>query len=241
MKTLNTIRWTLACLTIIALSFGLLSKAEATSISLNSDLISESNSVTGTNQAIGVAPVWHPNGSHYFWISYADTGMPGTISPPNVLNPITLPNPHPPTAVFYEFFTLPSSVNTGEITVWADDTTRVYIDRLETASLPTSIVESWLLIDANPLQDHYCADGAIGCTTNESAIFDLSALNLPAGSYQIRLEAYQRAGGPFGVMYTGSVSSEEVPEPATLFLFGAGLATLILMYAKSKHTTLRPC
>ncbi len=58
----------------------------ATVIPFGSDLMNESNSVTGTNVIINAHPAW---GSlpPYSWVSYADTGFPGTVRPPNTTTP----------------------------------------------------------------------------------------------------------------------------------------------------------
>ena len=121
--------------------------AVADTITLNSDLINESNNITGTNVKITwLHPEWEPNGVNYFWISYADTGYPpGDI--PHATWPDNASIPGDPTAVFLESFVLPYQNNTGSITVWADDTASVWIGS----------DNSWTLLkEANPVQGLYC-------------------------------------------------------------------------------------
>ena len=192
-------------------------------ITFASDLINESNNITGTNALIAVHPAWAPNGPNYFWISYrADTGgTPGFVVP-NVTNPIVLPNPNPPSAIFYENLNIAVNLLGGTITIWADDTARVYLDRPNGTSV--------LLKDANPNMSGACADGPISCKPNEFAVLSLNNLGVGAGLYTIRIEAYQRGGGPFGVMYTGraqdGIPDDPTPEPASMGTLAAGLGVI---------------
>ena len=191
-----------------------LPSARATVIPLNSgDGIGELNNL-GPNVLINVHPVWKQNDAGK-WVSYADTGEPRTITTPDTPLPITLPDPNPPSAIFYEAFVLPYGNNTGHVDIWADDTARVYLDQV-------------LLIDANPIQGSACTAGPIGCTPGNAGSFDLTALHLSAGPHTLTLEAYQRGGSPFGVMYQGAITST-APEPVTLALIGAGLLGLGLI------------
>lgn len=99
-------------------------------------------------QTINPATVWQPNnpdGNGALWISYADTGRPGTVTaPPGFV------------ATFTETF----STNIGDVldlSVWADNTAAVLIDGIT-------------LISANFTSDAYCADGPIGCEVGEPGV-----------------------------------------------------------------------
>jgi methylmalonyl-CoA mutase cobalamin-binding subunit len=152
-------------------------------------------------------------GNAYSWVSYAATGH-YQLSPPNVADSIILPNPNPPTATFYEYFTLTHNAIGGKVTFWADDTARIYLE---------SKAGAILLREANPIQDSACAAGPIACEPLEGFEYVVGAL--APGDYRFRIEAYQRGSGPFGVMYTGAIMTD-APEPGTIALFGAGLAVV---------------
>src|SRR3954465_2410000 len=91
-------------LAVLALA-GTISASAGTLSFASGDGINEFNFRSGSfssNVNIGVNPAWEPNhaggGS---WISYADTGTPGTVTPTNVVA-----FPLIPTALFFEYFTL---------------------------------------------------------------------------------------------------------------------------------------
>lgn len=191
-------------------------------IPLNSDLSpTESNNQTGANQFIDVHPYWQPNGPDYSWISYLSTtgGWIPVFSPPNVggsdLTSAT------PTAVFQELFVVNTELVGGSVTFWADDTATIWLDRPNGGSVK--------LHAANPVQDGACAAGPLGCEPAEFVTLSLAGLDAGPGTYGLRMEVFQRASGPFGIMYTGFAldrdldDPESVPEPSTYLTVSLGL------------------
>ena len=154
------------------------------------------------------------------WISYADTGTPGTVTPKDVVAfPIL------PTALFFEYFTLSDSpVLSSLLNVWADDTAGVAVNN-HIVKLP------------NGIQDGACAAGSIGCQPNEGLHMDISQY-LRAGENVLTFAVYQRGGGAFGLLYDGQVLSAglptETPEPASMGLMGTALAGLGVLLRKRK-------
>lgn len=202
----------------IVLICGGLSINSATSIAgtlsfASGDGINEFNSRSGVNVTIGVNPFWEPNhpggGS---WISYADTGTPGTVSPGNVVA-----FPYVPTALFFEYFMLDESpISSAVLHVWADDTAGV-------------AVNGTIIAFPEPDTDGACAAGPIGCQPAEGLHADIAAFLRP-GKNLLTFAAYQRDGGPFGLLYDGQVVSGltpddpgAVPEPASMGLMGGAL------------------
>jgi hypothetical protein len=210
---------------LLLLTFLLLgaSSSQAAVIYLDSGTsANQYNGVTGANVAITPNQAWNPNGidaagNPYVWISFENTGDgPGAITLPNVDGTITGAHAANPTATFYMDFVLNSAAESGSITVWADDTARVYMDNT-------------MLIDANGTQGSSCAAGPVSCAAANGAVLDLTSLDLQAGSHTLRVEAYQRSGSVFGVQYTGSIVEQtpsETPEPSTFGLLGSAMIGL---------------
>ncbi len=199
------------CVLLLVVLLAASMAAQAGTITFGSDLTDEynlHNLVYGSNQFIIPDPAWAPQLPHGSWISYANTGDgAGAISPPNT----TIPGPA--TAVFFEV--LPVGTYLASLNIFADDTAGVF---LEDASNPYGL----LLKAPNPVQDGHCAAGQIGCEVNENWTGSFAVD--PSGSSRLRIEAYQRGGGPFGVMYQGTAST--VPEPASYLLLGSSLVIL---------------
>jgi hypothetical protein len=207
--------------------------AHASIIYVNSDAgPDEYNIANGGPQnpdvAITASPAWAPSGMGYEWVSYAATGCntfvvltgictPGVGNPVAATGTITLPDPSTPTAIFFNTFDLPSGDTfSGTLSVWADDTARVYLDGI-------------LLIDAIPVPGGNCAISPIGCLSTTVGVFNIGA-DLAPGENTLELDVYQFVGGsPFGLMYTGTITttaSGPTPEPASYVLMGLGLVAI---------------
>jgi len=162
-----------------------------------------------TTVEIGPHPAWQDNdplGNGAVWVSYDETGVDGTSTPDaSTTDPIF---------TILESFTL-TGTGSLDFWIWADDTADLYFNA-QGGSLE-------LIKGANFSQDT-CADGSIGCESDE--YYNLSVANLGPGTYDITMRIYQVGTGtspssnPFGVLYSGRVA---VPEPGTLALLGLGL------------------
>lgn len=206
--------WSWTCAALAALFLVVFAPAAgATVVTFASDLLAEGNNLTPGNVFIVPHSVWAIPPPGAGWVSYANTGMgAGSFSPPNV------PIPGPPNALFRETVFLPYGGNTGTGTFFADDTASV---TLVNARYPGGL----LLKAANPVQDSYCAAGPIACEATEGWTGDLTPF-LVQGQNQFLIGAYQRDGGPFGVMYYGSIESVPEPESVAMVIIGLGLVGL---------------
>jgi hypothetical protein len=147
-----------------------------------------------TVQAINPHPVWqanNPNGSDAVWVSLADTGSPGTISPPSSTTDHIM-------RISETFFAAIGT--TLALEVWADDTARVLIDGNE--------------VFAPNFSQGTCAIGPIGCEPGEQGV--IGHTFTVAGLHTVAFEAFQTGGGPFGLLYAGATRT--VPEPSTWWL-----------------------
>jgi len=201
---------------------------------------------TGTTQwnnqrGFGVAnmvlipnPAWAKPVGGMQWVSYMDTGDGGTVLPDDGTFGAFGASP---TASFFVSFNLPNPINSGSITVWADDTAAV--------SLVDNPGAPQLLYAANlGPSDVNCVLGPISCGQSEGGFVNLTGLS--EGTHTLRIDTWQLGGAVFGVMYGGSINSDTViksdpvpdpvPEPGTAtytLLFVAGTALFYLGRAKS--------
>lgn len=190
----------------------------AATVNFGSDLVNETNSVTGVNVTIRPDNAW-ASLAPWQWISYANTGAgPGAVSPPNS------PGTKRPAASFYEV--LPHTAYFVRLTVFADDTAAVYlIDQDHPSGL--------LIEPANWRQDGACAAGPIGCQPGEGLLLEFAVNRF--GPALLRFDVFQRGNGPFGLLYGGEVDVMHTPEEATVLLIAAGLVWLWLRERKRRQ------
>ncbi|MCC6587336.1 MAG: PEP-CTERM sorting domain-containing protein [Bryobacterales bacterium] len=169
---------------------------------VSGDGVGEGNSLTAANVVIIPDPSWQPATHGAQWVSYEDTGDTGTRPPAS------------PTAIasFFEFIDVPAPL-TGSLTAWADDTVDVYLNGV------------LLMPAAAPVAAPHCTVDVITCRPDGGATVSLTA-HLQPGVNTIRLDAYQYFNGPFGVLYYGSITATDTPEPGTWLLSGCGLLGL---------------
>jgi PEP-CTERM motif len=157
--------------------------------------------------AITPDPAWQPNNTGpstgAAWVSFANTGNGGS-SPLNVSLPLIHANAT-------ESFTV--HVNAGfsslNLLVWADDTAGVSLNGGTTyLNVPDTV------------QGAHCAATGVSCTGPGTPF----AIPLGGLAADLTFDVFQRAGGPFGLMFAGDLTPTAVPEPTTMLLVGSALA-----------------
>ena len=123
--------------------------------------------------------------------------------------------------VFTQQFILPGVINTGSLTIGADDTAAVWLN-------------GHLLKAANWVQDGACAHGPIGCEASEILTLSLTGY-LQQGVNILQIKEYQRDGDVSGATWKAKMVSESpVPEPSTYAMMGAGLLSLVFLSYRRK-------
>ena len=169
-------------------------------------------SSTGNVFSLIAHPLWGttPGAS---WVSaYSGTGYGGGVVLPNWTSGA-------PTMSFTQTFVLPYGINSGSLTVGADDTAEVWLN-------------SQLLKAGNFVPDNVCASGQVSCEQSEIMTLLLNPY-LAQGTNTLTMGVYQLWGDVSGATWSGTASS--VPEPSTYYTMGGALLGLGLVLAKLRR------
>jgi hypothetical protein len=175
--------------------------------------------------AITPDPAWQPNNTGAsagaFWVSFANTGLGGSVVSPNVTPPLVHANAT-------ELFTvhIPAGFQSLSLLVWADDTAGVSRNGGATYLASDTAGAS----APNPTQGVNCAAGGLTCIPGGGAHFTIPLGGLAA---DLEFDVFQRGAGAFGLMYAGELTA--VPEPATMLLVGSVLAAAGFVSGKRIH------
>jgi PEP-CTERM motif len=197
---------------IISLPIGMPSQAEAviigsqgTTASPGADGGIESNSMGGPTIQIPPNPFWASAEPGSSWVSFTQSGNPA--SPGFVVVPNTT------VVTFRESFVLaPAGGNyTGNLIVFADDSTSVIVDGVLRMAEATTVGNTYAI----------CSDFGIGCRVETRGIIPLS---LAPGAHTFEFAVAQRNLSSFGLDYAANLIA--VPEPGTMLLLATGLIGL---------------
>jgi hypothetical protein len=163
----------------------------------------------GSSQAIAANPGWSNALGSSSWISFANTGNPGSSNYSQVANGTVVS--------FYDHFFMPGTATSGWVEVMADDSTSVILNGVT------------LVSEASTSNNYYltCSDLGIGCRGGYRV--DLPADLLKTGDNVLEFRVAQRAGSSFGLDYYGEIVDPvaAVPEPASFPLFVTGLTAIV--------------
>lgn len=203
---------------LIGLAF-LAVAASATTIFVDSEASNTLNSsghpTVDLNGKLHPNPKWAPALPGSDWISYGSTGDhddPGYFSPADG----TL-------VTFTTQFVLSGAITEASLDVLADDSTSV-------------VLNGHILIAADTIPGSRCSKGPVGCVKSSEGIFTFAQLApyLVDGTNTLSFGVIQVAGSSFGLDFAGKIKDgpAETPEPWTVAIIGAGLATLASLRRK---------
>lgn len=212
----------LAAVKGLALSLIAIASFTGTQISARADVITLSSNGstinTGETNSSGLPtilipphPAWASALDGSAWVSHVNqTGDPHSPDYVVIANNVVV--------TFNHTFTLNGPAVAGSLTVRADDSTSVLLNGFVLAS------EAVMAENGYPT----CSRFPIGCTVATQRTFTIAELSpfLVNGVNTLSFGVAQRAGGSFGLNYSGSISTDPIPEPATLTLLGTSLVGL---------------
>jgi hypothetical protein len=187
-------------------------RADVVTISSNGSAIAgETNSSGLPTVLIPPHPAWADALAGSGWVSHMNqTGDPGAPSYVVVAQNTIV--------TFDHTFTLNGPAVAGSLTVRADDSASVMLNGF--------VLASEAAIEGNSYST--CSDFPIGCTVATQRTFTFIELSpyLVQGLNTLSFTVAQRAGRSFGLNYSGSISTDPIPEPATITLLGTSLVGL---------------
>lgn len=186
---------------VLALAMAPLANAGVITSNAGDDCKDLTGGVSYSCVAITPHAVWQPNdplGEGAEWISFTSSGVEqGAVYLTSSLDALM--------RVTEEVMVGPGGAILT-LTVWADDTADVFVNSVN-------------VFPANFTMDSACSGpDPIACEHDEGGTIQMV---LAEGLNTIEIEAYQLGGGPFGVLYSGTL--KPVPEPAALGFLGLGL------------------